>query len=230
VARKSRPQPPDRPNLRGQAGRVEGTITAARKRGQVTHARQIQRSAKTARTDSAKARQRTARWRNHPGRARRSWQNTATASAVEPVMEVRKMQLVTQRKPLEEVEPIWLLRWLLRRYFEWRGFACRSHCGKCDGKCYASIEYRGVFDDDAMAYHAARCKGGAVKPIPFNAALPEETVCYEVGDVPLSEASPWYRRGVMLPFVPVPRNQMERLRKKIRDTDPIIEEMRAKAV
>lgn len=115
------------------------------------------------------------------------------------------MSLVTQRKTLEEVEPIWFLRWLLRQYFQWRGFACRSHCGKCNGKCYASIEYRGVFDDEAMAYYAARCQGGEVKPIPFNAALPEETVQYEPADVPLSEASPWYRRGVMLPFVAIPR-------------------------
>jgi hypothetical protein len=131
-------------------------------------------------------------------------------------MEVRSMKLVTQRKPLEEVEPIWLLRWLLRRYFEWRGFACRSHCGKCDGKCYASIEYRGVFDDDGMAYHAARCKGGAVKPISFNAALPEETVQYKEGeDVPLSEASAWYRRGVTLPFEAVPREQAAQLNNSI---------------
>ena len=130
-------------------------------------------------------------------------------------MEVRNMQLVTQRKPLEEVEPIWLIRWLLRRYFEWRGFACRSHCGSCDGKCYASIEYRGVFDDEAMAYHAARCAGGEVKPIPFNAALPEETVKYESGDAPLSEASPWYRRGVLLPFEAIPRDEVSRLDKSI---------------
>lgn len=126
-------------------------------------------------------------------------------------MQVRNMSLVTQRKSLEEVEPIWLLRWLLRRYFQWRGFACRSHCGKCDGKCYASIEYRGVFDDAAMAYYVARCRGGEVKPIPFNAALPEETVTYETADVPLSEASPWYRRGVMLPFVAIERSQFESL-------------------
>lgn len=123
--------------------------------------------------------------------------------------EVRNFKLVTQRKPLEEVEPIWLLRWLLRHYFKWRGFACRSHCGRCDGKCYASIEYRGVFDDDAMAYHAARCPGAEIKPIPFNAALPEETVKYEVGDVPFSEASPWYRRGVMLPFEAISRKKIK---------------------
>jgi hypothetical protein len=125
------------------------------------------------------------------------------------MIEVRNMQLVTQRKTLEEVEPIWLIRWLLRQYFKWRGFACRSHCGECDGKCYASIEYRGVFDDDGMAYHAARCEGGSITPIPFNAALPEETVKYGVGDVPMSEASPWYRRGVMLPFEAVPRKRIK---------------------
>lgn len=130
-------------------------------------------------------------------------------------MKVRNVNLVTQRKPLEEVEPIWLLRWLLRRYFEWRGFACRSHCGSCDGKCYASIEYRGVFDDDGMAYHAARCDGGAVKPIPYNAALPEETVEYKPEDVPLSEASSWYRKGVMLPFRAVPRDETVRLSQSI---------------
>ena len=143
-------------------------------------------------------------------------------------MTVRDMQLVTQRKPLETVVPQWWMRWFLRKIFAHYGFACRSHCGKCDGTCYASIEYRGVFDDEGMAYHAARCPGGAVKPIPFNCALPEETVQYKAGDVPLSEASPWYRRGVMLPFDAVPRSGMERLRQAIQDSDQIVERFRTK--
>jgi hypothetical protein len=133
-------------------------------------------------------------------------------------MQVRDYFLVTQRKPLEDVEPIWLLRWLLRRYFKWRGFACRSHCGSCDGRCYASIEYRGIFDNEAEAHYAASCKGGAYKPIPFNAALPEETVCYKAGDVPQSEESPWYRRGVILPFIPVERSQFGQLEEKVQQT------------
>lgn len=194
----------------------------------MNHERQTERSTRTTRTRSAAARCRDARCRNRSRRAGGSRQ--AITTALKPMTEVRNMSLVTQRKPLEEVEPIWLLRWLLRHYFEWRGFACRSHCGKCDGKCYASIEYRGVFDDDGMAYHAARRNGAEVKPVPFNCLLPEETVKYEVGDVPLSEASPWYRRGVMLPFVAVPRTQLERLEGKIRATDSIVEGMRAKAV
>jgi class 3 adenylate cyclase len=48
---------------------------------------------------------------------------------------------------------------------------------------------------------------GRYKPIPFNAALPEETVSYLAGDSPLSEASPWYRRGAALPFVAISREQ-----------------------
>lgn len=155
------------------------------------------------------------------------------------MFEVRDMWLVTQRKALEDVEPSRWIRWILRRYFAWRGFACRGHVcnnedgrhgnGKtvncpncdtpvvvlCDGKCYASIEYRGVIDSEPEARYAASCKGGEYKPIPFNAALPEETVTYKAGDVPESEASRWYRRGVLLPFVAFPRSDVERLEQKI---------------
>ena len=120
---------------------------------------------------------------------------------------VRDLYLVTQRKPLEAVEPIAAIRWLLRAYFKWRGFACRDW----DGRSYASIEYRGVFDDEAMAHWAANCEGGAVKPIPFNSVLPEETVAYKAGDVPQSEASFWYRRGVALPYTAVPTKHLCRL-------------------
>jgi hypothetical protein len=134
------------------------------------------------------------------------------------VLQVRNLWLVTQCKSLEDAEPVWLLRWLLRRYFQWRGFACRSHCGKCNGDCYASIEYRGAFDNEPEARWAASCKGGAYRPIPFNAALPEETVQYIAGDVPTSESSPWYRRGVMLPFVAIERSQFERLEAKTQQT------------
>ena len=113
--------------------------------------------------------------------------------------------LVTQRKALEDVEPNRILRWLLRKYFNWRGFACRSHCGECDGRCYASIEYRGVFDDSADAYWAANCKGGAVKPIPHNGVLPETTVAYRPEQVPQCEVADQYRKGMRIGrFVAVP--------------------------
>ena len=126
-------------------------------------------------------------------------------------MEVKNLWLVTQRKPLEAVVPHWWMRCLLRRVFEHYGFAARDH----NGLSYASIEYRGVFDDEGEARHAANCHGGSVKPIPFNCALPEETVSYGVGDVPQSEASPFYRRGVLLPFRAVPREDYGLLEAKI---------------
>ena len=128
--------------------------------------------------------------------------------------EVRDLFLVTQRKSLEQVEPRWWLRWLLRRYFQWRGYACRSHCGSCQG-CYASVEYVGAFDDPGIARWLANQYGGAVKPIPFNAALPAETVAYKSGEVPLSEEAQWYRRGVVLPFIAVPRDEFEALGEQI---------------
>jgi hypothetical protein len=143
--------------------------------------------------------------------------------------EVRDLFLVTQRKPLESVEPWRWMRWVLRKYFEWRGFACRSHCN-CTGGCYASIEYRGVFDDEAAARFASSCDGGEYKPIPFNAALPEQTVSYKPGDAPLSEASPWYRRGAMLPFVAVSRSDFEKLGQKIDDVADCAEGRCAKVV
>lgn len=143
--------------------------------------------------------------------------------------QVRNYWLVTQRKSLESVEPYWWLRWLLRKYFEWRGFACRSHC-KCEGGCYSSIEYRGVFDDEAAARFAASCDGGEYKPIPFNAALPEQTVAYLSGDAPLSEASPWYRRGAALPFVAISRSDFEKLDRKIDDVADCAEGRCAKVI
>lgn len=189
-----------------------------------------QRSKSTRQTRASSTTRHARRATDKARRWRRSWCSRRSRQewSTAPVMEVRNMSLVTQRKTLEQVEPVRAIRWLLRHYFAWRGFACRSHCGECDGSCYASIEYRGVFDDEGMAYHAARCDGGAVKPIPFNCALPEETVAYRAGDVPMSEASAWYRRGVMLPFEAVPRSGIDRLREKIRETDPIVEGFRAK--
>lgn len=171
--------------------------------------------------------------RHHLDHSHRSDHKTESSPAIRPrpqaipasqkdqgkaAVEVVDHYLATQRKPLEDVEPIWILRWLLRRYFAWRGFACRSHCGKCDGKCYASIEYRGTYERKSDAYWAANCHGGEVKPIPFfpyRAALPEETVEYGARDVPQCEDPEFYRNGVALPFKAVSREQWDELERKV---------------
>lgn len=130
-------------------------------------------------------------------------------------MEIKNYWLATQRKPLEEVVPHAVVRWLLRLIYKYYGFAARDY----DGHSYASIEYRGVFDTEAAARWAANCPGGAVKPIPFNAALPECTVSYGSSDAPHSEASQMYRKGLLLPFVAIPRAELENLHKLERMID-----------
>lgn len=117
---------------------------------------------------------------------------------------VTDLYLTTQRKPLEEVVASRFVRWLLRRIYEHYGFAARD----TDGKTYFNIEYRGVFSDPAEARYWANCTGGAVRPIPFNAPLPEATVGYRNFDVPQSEASAEYRR-MRMPFVAVPRAERD---------------------
>ena len=141
------------------------------------------------------------------------------------VAAITNLSLVTQRKPLEDVVPNRFIRWLLRRIYEHYGFAARD----TDGKTYFNIEYRGVFTDPALARYLASCPGGAVRTVPLDAPLPEETVQYGKEDVPLSEASPDYRRGMILPFVAVPREEVERLHESILRTNALVEEYRAKS-
>jgi hypothetical protein len=177
----------------------------------------------------------------------------AQAKAV--AAEVQNKWLSTQRKPLEEVVPHRLIRWLLRRLFEHYGFACRSHTcnnedGKhgtgstvecpncatpvvvlCDGKCYASIEYRGVFDRKSDAYWLSNGNGGALKPIPYNVALPPQTVQYQGGEeTPGSEAADYYRRGVPLPYEAILRSDLDKLGRKINDVADCAEGSCPKAV
>ena len=167
---------------------------------------------------------------------------------------IQNKWLTTQRKPLERVVPNRLMRWLLRLVFSHYGFACRSHvCNNedgrhstgqtvncpqcqtpvvvlCDGKCYASIEYRGVFDAKADAYWMANCEGGALKPIPYNVGLPQETVAYGAEEVPASrEASEFYRNGVPLPFAAIPLSEVHRLYSAVRSTDALVDEYHAKS-
>ncbi len=132
-------------------------------------------------------------------------------SLVNHILNTMDVWLVTQRKSLESAVPNRLIRWFLRWVFQRYGFAARDY----DGRSYASIEFRGAFLDEAEARWFANCEGGAVKPIPLNDALPEETVSYKAGDVPLSEASPWYRQGVELPFEAVRRGEVKARRERL---------------
>ena len=134
--------------------------------------------------------------------------------------------LVTQRKSLESAVPNRLIRWFLRWVFAHYGFAARDH----DGRSYASIEYRGAYTTESAARYAASCDGGAYKPIPFNEALPEETVSYKAGDVPLSEASSWYRQGVELPFEAVRRSEAKIRTERLLSLERKFEDMESRVI
>jgi hypothetical protein len=124
--------------------------------------------------------------------------------------------LVGRRPPLSEHPFVW--RWLAR--FIYRRIRWVPDHG---------IEYQGVYSDEAEARWAASGPGMFVMEVPLNASLPLETCQFGAHDFPLSEASHEYRNR-KFPFVAVPRSQIERLHEKVRSTDPIIKEMRAKAV
>jgi hypothetical protein len=118
--------------------------------------------------------------------------------AAEKDVAPQKLFLVVRRKPLSEVPTLyrWLARWVYFRI----GWASDY-----------SVEYQGVYTDEAEAYHAARGNGCSYSPVPLNASLPLETCQYGTHDTPLSEASADYRKR-SLPFMAVPRKEIESLR------------------
>lgn len=136
--------------------------------------------------------------------------------AVEKATRPKSVFLVARRPPLSEHPFIW--RWLARFVYE------RIHWAPDYG-----IEYQGVYTDEAEARWAASGQGMFLIELPLNASLPTETCQYGVHDFPLSEASHNYRNR-KFQYVAVPCDQLERLQEKIRATDPIVGEMRAKAV
>ena len=141
------------------------------------------------------------------------------------------MFLVVCRKPIEDLP--WWLRRLLRWVYHHYGWAASG--GNLDarklskeypsidlsrfqvGDTYYSIEYRGVFTSEADARWAASCPGGSYIEVPCNELLPEETAQYGIHDFPLSEVSAAYRNR-KLPFVTVPRAQVERLEESLART------------
>lgn len=139
--------------------------------------------------------------------------------------EIKTKWLVRQQKTLDDhptmpPEIKEFLRWVYDTY----GFAATDH----NGKTYCSIEDRGVFDDEVDARWAANCAGGSYKAVPYNVALPEDTVMYGTHDFPALEVSAAYRNR-KLPFTVVPTQQLEeergalqRLRNLITQYQPLV--------
>lgn len=122
--------------------------------------------------------------------------------------------VVIQKKSLDAdpLVPCWV-KWLLRKIYQWYGWAATDH----DGKSYLKMEFVGIYDTATEARWAAMVPGGSYHELPLNMSLPEETCQFRVHDFPLSTASPEYRNR-KLPFVAIPRADIERLEQKIEQT------------
>jgi hypothetical protein len=114
--------------------------------------------------------------------------------------------LVVKRKPLSQVP--WLYRLLARWVYFRIGWASDY-----------SVEYQGVYTEESEARWAASGEGMSYTEIPWNASLPEDTCQCGTHDFPWSEASAEYRNR-KLPFVSVPRYEVERLQQTLARTKP----------
>lgn len=103
----------------------------------------------------------------------------------------------------------WFLRWVYFRY----AWAATGH----DGSSYTKLEFLGIYDSASAARYAAMVPGGSYRELPLNCSLPEESCQFGTYDHPLSDASPQYRNRQM-PFIAVPRADIERLEQKIEQT------------
>jgi hypothetical protein len=118
--------------------------------------------------------------------------------------EIETKWLVRQQKTLDDFPIPEEIKKFLRWVYDTYGFAATDH----NGKCCCSVEDRGVFDNEADARWAASCPGGSYKAVPYNVALPEETVMYGTHDFPTLPASASYRNR-RLPFTVVPTRELK---------------------
>lgn len=122
--------------------------------------------------------------------------------------------VVVQQKSLDDdrLVPRWV-KWLLRLVYQKYGWAAVDK----NGKSYCKLEFVGIFDSAPAARYAAMVRGGSYRELPLNCSLPEETCQFGNYDHPLSSASPEYRRR-KLPFVAIPRIDIENLERKVQQT------------
>lgn len=126
------------------------------------------------------------------------------------------------------VQPITVLpkwaQWMVRHIYFRYGWAAMA---KDEKGMYYAVEYRGVTPDEAEAFYFSSEANASYTKVPWRSCLPVETGQYSTHNFPLSEVSNEYRNR-SLAFLQVPRGELERLREKIRDTDPIVERFRTK--
>lgn len=127
--------------------------------------------------------------------------------------------VVVQQKSLDDDRRVpWVVKWLLRRIYQWYGWACVDK----NGKSYCKIEFVGIYDNATDARWAAMIPGGSYRELPLNASLPEETCQFKIHDFPYSSASQEYRSR-KLPFMAVPTQELEKLREATSHSKELVE-------
>lgn len=133
--------------------------------------------------------------------------------------------VVLQQKSLDDDPCIpWIIKWLLRKIYQWYGWAAVDK----QGKSYCKIEFVGIYDNVTEARWAAMVPGGSYRELPLNASLPEETCQFKIHDFPHSSASQEYRNR-KLAFTAVPVSELERLHQSTHLTDRLVEEFKTRS-
>lgn len=126
---------------------------------------------------------------------------------------IRSAYVAFQTKSLDDDSDVpWLVKWLLRRIYHHYGWTAMDH----DGKSYCKWDFLGIFDTATAARWAAMVPGGSWLELPLNESLPEETCQFRAHDFPHSSVSHEYRNR-KLPFVAVPRAEIEKLERKVNE-------------
>lgn len=128
--------------------------------------------------------------------------------------DLRTAYVAFQTKSLDDDPDVpCFIKWLLRRIYHHYGWTAMDH----DGKSYCKWSFLGIFDTATQARWAAMVPGGSYMELPLNESLPQETSQFRAHDFPRSSVSHEYRNR-KLPYVAVPRVDIEQLEAKVNQT------------
>lgn len=134
------------------------------------------------------------------------------------VTEIPGKWLVQEQRGLDSYPMPRILKWLLRKIYDYYGFAATAH----DGAQYCNVQEVGVYDDEADARwemaQRPRHLIASVKWVPHNCPNPAETTRSGLYDSPDPEVGLLYRNR-RLPFTSVPTAQLEQLQQRLAHTE-----------
>lgn len=131
------------------------------------------------------------------------------------VTEIPGKWLVQEQRGLDSYPMPRILKWLLRKIYDYYGFAATIH----DGTQYCNVQEVGVYDDEADARWemSQRPKDliASIKWVPHNCSNPAQTAKVGLYDSSQPEVGLLYRNR-RLPFTAVPTRQLEQTHADVR--------------